>query len=132
MKKKVFNHLLFIAGVVLLVGLIASCGESPEPQYKLIASEPYLEENYEEVWNELWNKHISGRTQLGGCDKGVAIMGQANWRIMWDDLIKPEWAKKPSTVDELCMVLKVDVYRVIGRVFAGDGDMYINGYIYYN
>jgi hypothetical protein len=137
MKKRIFNHLLVISGVVLLVGLIASCsgdGDS-EPQYAkydVIASKPYTEANRTEVWNELWSEHIGRRTELGDFGDTVAIMGQTNRRAMWDQLIYPEWAKKPSTVDGLCMVLKVDQYRAIGFVYFYEGDVWINGYIYNN
>jgi hypothetical protein len=138
MKKRGFYHLLVIAGVVLLVGLIASCSgdEDSEPQYaqyQIIESRQCTGANRTEIWNELFSKHIGGRIKMGGFNDGKTIMGETNYWAMWD-LIYPELAKKPSTVDELCMVLKVDQYRGIGFVYIdkGDGKPYISGYIYNN
>jgi hypothetical protein len=130
------NTIKLFGIIVLLVGLIVSCdGEgNSEPQYQVIASVPCTKENYAEVWDDVWYKHMGGvGSSLGMCDKSTAIMGEAKRNAMWDELIYKKKKKKPSTADELIMVLKVDVYRVIGRVMEGGNvDLMIWGYIYNN
>jgi hypothetical protein len=128
-KKRFLYHLFAIVGVVLLVGLIASCGDKPEEQYRIIEYKPYNAANKTQVWDELWYKHINGKSIVGEGSKPSVIMGQTNYNAMWD-LIKPEMAKMPSTAAGLVMVIKVDQYRVIGYVYYEGSERWISANVY--
>jgi hypothetical protein len=130
MKKQVLHYLFAIVGIVLLIGLIASCGDSPEPQFKVIESREYTNANFSKVWEEIWVKHINGKPALSVAERDTIYN-----TYMYDvwDLIVPETLKMSSTADGVCLLLKIDQYKLQCNVYyRNDGIRAIGNYYFYN
>jgi len=120
MRKHVFSYLLAIVGAVLLAGIISSCGDSPEPRFKIIESREYTDITKETVGDALKLKHTNKPT----ISNAGTIMA-----TYWDDvdsLVIPQMQKKSPTAAGLFMVLKIDQYMYIGW-FEYDNDGQLNG-----
>jgi hypothetical protein len=113
MKKQVLYHLLAVVSVILLIGLIASCSENPEPQFKIIESMEYTATNETGVRYTLIDKHLSKKQYLPSAD------AQSIWAQYRSDvrpLITQEMQNKNPAIG-LFMVIKVDQYMVLGKVY---------------
>jgi hypothetical protein len=129
MKKHISRYLLAIVGVVLLTGLIASCGDN-EPRFKVIAAKEYTNANFSKVWEELWVKHINGKPALSVAERDT-IYNTYQYDV-WD-LIVPETLKMSSTADGVCLLLKIDQYKLQCNVYyRKDGIRAIGNYYFYN
>jgi hypothetical protein len=128
MKKQVLRYLLAIVGVVLLIGLIASCGDN-EPRFKIIESKEYNNENGQALMNALYAKHLDGKKSLS---KEIA---DQLFITYWSDLepiLNAEMKNKLPTVG-LIVVLKVDTYKSIGSCYwKKEGGWSYSGWFYNN
>ena len=126
MKKQDLYHLLTIFSVVLLIGLIASCGGN-EPQFKVIESREYTAGNKDAVVAILRDKHFSGKTYLSNAP---TIM-----EPYWNDvnpLIASAMGKMSSTAAGLVLVIKVDTYKMLIFVYYENNGSKNGGYWLYN
>jgi len=115
MKKRFLHYLLAIVGVVLLIGLITSCGESPEPRFKIIESKEYTTENAQALMNALYDKHLNGKTSMPSATARPIM--DSYWENDLRPLIDAEMKNKLPTVG-LIIVLKVDtLYKAIGSCY---------------
>ena len=106
MKKNILPYLLAIIGAVLLAGLVASCGESPEPKFKVIESKEYTDANMNIVGDGLYQKHLNGRPPLSNPETIFAP-----YKKDVDFLIMNEMNKKKPDIG-LFMVIKMDLYKM--------------------
>lgn len=126
MKKRFLYQLLAVVSVILLIGLIASCGGSPEPQFKVIESREYTAANRDVVWAMLYDKHMNGKSSLSNPN----IIMEPYWDNVWP-LIRTEMGKMSSTAAGICVVLKVDTYKLLGQAFyKSDGGRSISYRLY--
>jgi len=127
MKKQVLYNLLAVVSIILLIGLIASCG-GDEPQFKVIESREYTEANKEIVRSALYDKHLNGKPKL---DNAETIM-EPYWDYVWP-LIRTEMGKMSSTAAGTCVVIKVDTYKLLGLAYyKSDGGRTISYRLYNN
>jgi len=126
MKKQVLYHLLAIVSVVLLIGLIVSCGGN-EPQFKVIESRQYDTTNQNFVRDVLLDKYFKGKTPLSNPN---TIM-EPYWNDVWP-LIRAEVQKyAPGVV--VWIVMKVDTYKLLGRTYYNtNGNIGISFFIFNN
>jgi len=103
MKKQVLRYLLAIVGVVLLIGLIASCG-GDEPRFKVIDSNEYNAANMQVVGDALWDKYVKDKKPLSNPETIFA-----SYKKDVDPLITNEMNKKNPTVGRF-IVIKMDQY----------------------
>jgi hypothetical protein len=116
----------------LLIGLIASCGKDPEPQFKIIETKEYTTNAiFNMRMNELWDRHIKTRQKLSD-DQGKAIYNQFSDKI-WE-LGKLELGKMSSTAAGICVVMKVDQYLLLCNFYYDpkDGGRYIANRNFFN
>jgi len=125
MKRKISLCMLVIVGFIPLVGLITSCGEV-EPQFKVIESREYTAANQNVVYSALYDKHINGKTALSNAP---TIM-EPYWNDIWP-LIRTEMGKMSSTAAGIYVVIKVDVYKLLGRAYyESDGNRSVSYRLY--
>jgi hypothetical protein len=113
-KKRFLYHLFAIVGIILVIGLIASCGDGTEQQYKIIESREYTAANDEEdreKRNAYYYEKYAGKTNLGSA-KADEIWKQYQRDI--NRVISDEMGRKNPAYG-LLMVVKVDNYKLIGR-----------------
>jgi len=111
MKKKILHHLLVVVGVIMLVGLVASCG-GEEPRFKVIDSREYNAANKEAVWTALYDKHMNGKSSLSN----ASTIFEPYKNDVWD-LVKKEMGKMSSVAAGICVVIKVDTYKLLGLAY---------------
>jgi len=119
MKKRFLHHLLVIVGVILLIGFVASCGGDSEPQFKVIESKAYTAANDKEDTDQLnyyYNQKAGGKSPYPGGDvAGGAKEIYTRYRSDVTNVIDDEMGKKNPAYG-LLLVVKVDKYKLIGRV----------------
>jgi hypothetical protein len=107
MKRQTYRRLLVTVGIVLLIGLVASCGEKSEPRFKVIESMEYTEATGDSVSATLTNKHLDGMQRLLNTEIDL-------WRQYYTDvypLIRTEMQNK-NPLYGLIMIIKADNYRI--------------------
>jgi len=110
MRKQILRHLLAIVSVVLLIGLIASCGGDPEPRFKVIESMEYTQATMDSVSDALDKKHLSGMKEL----ENEKALWEQQYRTDVRKLIGEELQKKNPAVG-LILIIKADNYRIYYR-----------------
>jgi len=113
MKRQIYRRLLIVIGGILLVGLIASCGEDSEPRIKVLESLAYTTATQETVASTLANKYLSGMAEVrDGTQEAIETK-------YWPDtesLIDAEMKKKSPSYG-LMMIIKADNYRIRYRTY---------------
>jgi len=111
MKKTGLYHLLVIFATILLAGLIASCGDSPEPQFKIIESKEYNDSNRQTVGDALWDKYFEAKESLNNPETIYAP-----YKKDVDSLITNEMDNKKPDIG-LFMIIKMDQYKLFVRCY---------------
>jgi len=107
MKKQNSCRLLVIVGIVMLIGLVASCGKD-EPRFQVIESMSYTTATENSVYHTLTNKYLK------------------EMQLLDDNLAKAVWTEKRSDVYALLdkemqnknpsfgliVIVKADEYRM--------------------
>jgi hypothetical protein len=106
MKKQVLRYLLAIVGVVLLIGLIASCGKD-EPRFKVIESMAYTEATRDSVSATLTSKHLGGMKRV----ENEETLWNQQYSTDVRKLIGEELQKKNPSYG-LILIVKADNYRI--------------------
>jgi len=114
MKKQILRNLLVIVGVVMLVGLIASCSDDPEPRFMVIESREYTAANSTDDENQYlaWQSQKNGGRQA--LDNPETYYAQ--YRTDANRMVNDELGKKNPAYG-LLLVLKLDNYKLVGRVY---------------
>jgi len=114
MKRQIYRHLLIVVGVILLVGLIASCGGDSEPEFKVIESRAYNSANQEATYKALYNKYMPGKSYLSNGQQIYNSYKNDLEPLLLDELKN----KRPAFGTGLVTVLKVSSsYKTIGYLF---------------
>jgi hypothetical protein len=112
-KKQAAYHLLAIVGVVLLMGLVASCGGNDEPQFKTIETMEYKGEQQGTNWaltrDTLWSKYWPGKNSL---ESALAQQIHTQYRNDIVPLMREKLLEKNPAAG-LFMVIKVDKYKML-------------------
>ena len=111
MKRQIYQRLLVIVGIILLIGLIASCGGN-EPRFKTIESREYTVATRVMVVAALRDKYMSGKSSLSNAK---TIM-EPYWNDVWP-LIRTEMGKMSSSAAGMAVVIKVDTYKLLGYAY---------------
>jgi len=96
---------LAIVSVVLLIGLVASCGKE-EPRFKILSSPAYTASTQDSVTNSLYDQYFSKMKR--------AVNEDNLWLQYRDDvlpLVKQEMNNKNPAYGLMCVV-KADKYRI--------------------
>jgi hypothetical protein len=125
MKRQTYRRLLVAVGVILLIGLVASCDEKSEPRFKVIESMTFIAATQNSVGNTLTNKHLSGMTPV---NDNTGIFNQYRSEVM--PLIEAELQKKDPAYG-LYVIIKADNYRIRYRAIWKTKPNYEGGYTVY-
>jgi hypothetical protein len=107
MKRQICRRLLVIGSVIMLIGLIASCGS--EPEVKVLESMAYTEATRNNVENILIKNHFEKMTYVSDDTEGRQIISQ-----YWPDinpLVNAELDKKTPSYG-LMIVFKAGKYKI--------------------
>jgi len=128
MKRQTYRRLLVTVGVILLIGLIASCGEK-EPQFKVIESKAFTAYSDQDLTNQFqdWRNQKSGGKQA--LSNPEVIWNQYKSDI--DKLISDEMNQKNPPYG-LLLVVKVDSYKLIGACRWTNKPIWSTRYSMYN
>jgi len=129
MKKHISRHLLAIVGVVLLIGLVASCkSDEPEPRFKVLESVQYTAATQDSVGNTLYDKYFKGMTFVPPDAGGKELSDQ-----YWPDirsLVTAEMQNKDPSYG-LMVIVKADNYRLRIRTYWNPRPQYSWAYLVY-
>jgi hypothetical protein len=111
-KRQVYRYLLAIVGVIMLIGLIASCGDSSKPRVMVIDSMAYSTATQASVDDTLYKKYLAGMSEVkNGTEEAI----EEQYWLDISPLITAEMNKK-NPLYGLIIIIKADNYRIRYRI----------------